>query len=490
MAGIFRAGLVAASVLAMPVVLSAGADNLAHKTAAVIDFSKPEPFEALQGGAATSIEPLDKMSFSHSVANLGEDEFTRFMQGRALFRKIWVSSPSTTRSSDGLGPLYNARSCQACHVNDGRGLPPANGLAESTLILRLARKAENPAEERLIAEHKVPSFPDSLYGEQLQDKAVRGLAAEGQFRVSESQVPVRLADGAVIRLTKPVYRVDGLAHGAFDKSTTISARLPPQIIGMGLIEAIGAADILKNADPLDQDGDGISGRAQWVSGKDGATKLGRFGWKAQAADIRMQSAHAFANDMGISTSLFPKAGGDCTALQKDCLALPDGANAEGPEADDIVLDLVSFYVRTLAVPARRKSASAPVLEGKRLFHQSGCASCHVPQFVTSADAEPKYLASQSIWPYSDFLLHDMGDGLADGQQVGEASGREWRTPPLWGLGLTATVSGKAFYLHDGRAKTLEEAILWHNGEARAASEQFKTMSRSDREKLAAFLESL
>ena len=490
MAGIFRAGLMAASLLAMLVARSAGADDLAPETAAAIDFSKPEPFEALQGGAATSIEPLDKMSFSHSVANLDEDDFARFMQGRALFRKIWVSSPSTTRSSDGLGPLYNARSCQACHVNDGRGLPPGNGLTESTLILRLARKAENQAEERLIAEHKVINFPDSRYGEQLQDKAVRGLAAEGRLLVRESHVPVSLADGAVIRLMRPVYQVDDLAQGPLDKSTVISARLPPQIIGMGLIEAISADDILKNADPLDRDGDGISGRAQWVAGEGGGTELGRFGWKAQAPDIRLQSAHAFANDMGISTSLFPKAAGDCTGMQRDCLALPDGRDRDRPEADDIVLDLVSFYVRSLAVPARRKSASMPVLEGKRLFHLSGCTSCHVPQFVTSADVEPKHLASQPIWPYSDFLLHDMGEGLADGQQVGEAGGQEWRTPPLWGLGLTETVTGKAYYLHDGRARTLEEAILWHDGEARAAREQFKTMSRSDREKLTAFLESL
>jgi CxxC motif-containing protein (DUF1111 family) len=265
------------------------------------------------------------------------------------------------------------------------------------------------------------------------------------------------------------------------------------MIGLGLVEQIHPADILALADPDDQDGDGISGRPNIVrDAQTGEPVLGRFGWKAQASSIRQQSADAFAGDLGISTPEVPKSWGDCTEAQADCLAMPVGVQERlGPvEAPDPVMDLVTFYSQNLAVPARRGMDKPNVLAGKQLFYESGCISCHTPKFVTRRDAPNKAQSFQLIWPYSDFLLHDMGDGLADGQPVGQATGTEWRTPPLWGIGLTKRVNNHTFFLHDGRARNLTEAILWHGGEAQGARDAFAAMSAADRQNLIDFLESL
>jgi CxxC motif-containing protein (DUF1111 family) len=268
--------------------------------------------------------------------------------------------------------------------------------------------------------------------------------------------------------------------------------MAPAMIGLGLIEAIPDEDLEALADPEDENGDGISGKAQRTRDLSGQPAIGRFGWKAEQATIEAQSAHAFLGDIGISTPVLPANSGDCTVLQPDCMAATSGEQARlGPsEAPDPVLSLVTFYSRHLAVPARRKSGSPDVLAGKRAFYQSGCIACHQPKFVTSKNGAEKALRYQLIWPYSDFLLHDMGEGLADGQVVGLATGNEWRTPPLWGIGLTKVVSGAAFYLHDGRARSLEEAILWHGGEAAPARHAFANLQADDRAKLIRFLESL
>jgi CxxC motif-containing protein (DUF1111 family) len=264
------------------------------------------------------------------------------------------------------------------------------------------------------------------------------------------------------------------------------------MIGLGLVEAIPAVDIVRNADPDDADHNGISGRAQLVAGRNGKPVLGRFGWKAERASIRDQSAHAFLGDIGISTPALPFAAGDCTKAQTDCLGMPNGEQKRlgKGEAPDPVLALVTFYSQNLAVPARRKASFPDILDGKKLFYQTGCIACHTPKFVTAKNWPQKELRFQLIWPYSDFLLHDMGEGLADQQVVGLATGQEWRTPPLWGIGLTRTVSGHENYLHDGRARSLEEAILWHGGEGARARDGFAALRREDRQKLIAFLESL
>jgi CxxC motif-containing protein (DUF1111 family) len=457
------------------------------------DFSKAEKFEAMSGGAGTSIASVNQDSFSQFSANITFAEEETFKLGNALFRKLWVSSPSSTQASDGLGPLYNARACQTCHLKDGRGHPPEGSADTTSMFLRLARAPKTAEEQAAIAAHEVLNFPDPVYGTQLQDSAVPGLPAEGHMKISYTEIPVTLTGGETVSLRKPHYSIDKPGYGALDEATTLSPRVTQAMGGLGLVEAIHSADILANADPDDKNGDGISGKPAVVRDPaSGKLTLGRFGWKAQSATVRQQSADALAGDIGISSPDARRSHGDCTAAQTACLALADGVQPRlgDTEAPDPVLDLIAFYSENLAVPARRKAGFAETLAGKKVFYETGCIACHVPKFVTRRDAANKAHAFQLIWPYSDFLLHDMGDGLADGQQVGEASGSEWRTPPLWGIGLTKTVSGRTFFLHDGRARNLTEAILWHGGEAAKARDRFAALEKADRQALMTFLESL
>ncbi|MCP8897218.1 thiol oxidoreductase [Shinella daejeonensis] len=457
------------------------------------DFSAAERYEPMPGGAATSSRPVSADSFSHASANLPFETQERFHLGNALFQKLWVSSPSSTQASDGLGPLYNARACQSCHIRDGRGRPPESRTDATSMFLRLARPAANDDEAAALADFREMSLPDPVYGRQLQDLAVPGLTSEGRMRIVYREETVTLSGGEIVRLRHPSYSAVALAYGDLGSSTTLSPRIASPMIGLGLIEAIHEADIHALADPQDTDGDGISGKAALT--RDPATGrlvLGRFGWKAQNATIRQQSADAFAHDLGLSTPDLPLHHGDCTMAQADCLTRATGVQPRlgDTEAPAPVLDLVAFYAAHLAVPARRDVDAATTLAGKRVFYETGCPACHHPKFVTRRDAADETLAFQLIWPYSDFLLHDMGDGLADGQAVGTATGREWRTPPLWGIGLTPVVSGHSFFLHDGRARNLTEAILWHGGEARNARDRFAALEKSERDALLAFLESL
>ena len=456
-------------------------------------FLQAEPFELMQGGAGTSRKLVNRDAFSHSAANLSFADEEKFKLGNALFRKLWVSSPASTHASDGLGPLFNARACQSCHLKDGRGHPPEVSRDATSMLLRLARPAQTTREQQSLRNLATLNFPDPIYGGQLQDVAVPGLAAEGQLQITYQEHPVKLSDGTIISLRRPTYRITDLVYGALGADTTLSPRIANPMIGLGLIEMIHTADILVQADPEDNNQDDISGRAAFTKHTPtGEIMLGRFGWKAQHATLRAQSAGAFAHDIGISTPDLPQHFGDCTNQQTSCLAYPTGVQQTlgNTEAPDPVLDLVTFYAQNLAVPARREVANSTVLQGKQLFYALGCAACHTPKFVTRKDAEQAHHAFQLIWPYSDFLLHDMGEGLADGQTVGMANGREWRTPPLWGIGLTKTVSGHTFFLHDGRARNLTEAILWHGGEGQPAKERFAALAKADHAALIRFLESL
>jgi CxxC motif-containing protein (DUF1111 family) len=467
--------------------------RVAAITRPTADFSKAEQFELMQGGAGTSKRRPNQDAFSHFAANLSFEEQGTFKLGNALFRKLWVSAPSSTQASDGLGPLFNARACQSCHLKDGRGHPPESSSDATSMFLRLARAAETEEERAAVASRSVLNFPDPVYGGQLQDLAVPGLPGEGKMAISYAETPVTLGDGTVVSLRKPSYAVSNPGFGPLDPKTTLSPRVTPQMIGLGLVEQIHPADILARADPDDRDGDGVSGKPSIVRDPEsGEPTLGRFGWKASRPTVRQQSAEAFAGDIGISNPDAPKAFGDCTESQSACLAMPTGIQDRlgDTEAPDPILDLVTFYAQNLAVPARRDVGKPDVLAGKKLFHKLGCASCHRPKFVTRRDAPNKAQAFQLIWPHSDFLLHDMGEGLADGQQVGDASGSEWRTPPLWGIGLTRTVNGHSFFLHDGRARNLSEAILWHGGEAEGARNGYAALTKAEREALEKFLESL
>ena len=457
------------------------------------DFTAPEKFEAMQAGGATSTKLVNRDSFSQVSANqtfAGED---RFKLGNALFRKLWVSSPSSTEASDGLGPLFNSRSCQSCHLKDGRGRPPEADEPAVSMFLRLSVPPKTDEERLRLASHEFSRIPEPTYGGQLQNFAVQGLKPEGRMAITYREEPVTLHDGTVISLRHPSYSVEDLGYGPMAKDVMLSPRVAPPMIGLGLVEQIEPADILANADPNDTNGDGISGKASMARDPDtGELVLGRFGWKATTPSIKVQSAEAFSGDIGISTPLVTDAFGECSIAQTVCRDAPSGVQERlgAVEAPDPILGLVTYYSRNLAVPARRDVGDPQVLRGKKVFYDAGCTACHTPKFVTSKAAPDKAQRFQLIWPYSDFLLHDMGEGLADHRPVGDASGSEWRTQPLWGIGLTETVNGHTLFLHDGRARNLAEAILWHGGEAEAARDAYAAMDKADRDALHRFLESL
>jgi CxxC motif-containing protein (DUF1111 family) len=326
---------------------------------------------------------------------------------------------------------------------------------------------------------------EPAYGGQFQPRSIPGVPAEGSTVLTWAEMPGTYADGTAYSLRAPHLAFAGLAHGPMQADTMFSMRVAPPQFGLGLLEAVSEADILANADEGDLDHDGISGRANHVWDQVlGAVALGRFGWKANQPSLRQQTAGAMLGDIGMTTSLSPDQ--NCTSVETECAA---AANGGAPELADSTLDLLVFYGRTLAVPARRDVDDGAVLRGRALFREAGCADCHVPSFTTST-SDVAALSQQRIWPYTDLLLHDMGEPLADHRPDYDASGTEWRTPPLWGIGLLMTVNRHEFLLHDGRARGPEEAILWHGGEAEAAREAFRAMSAADRDALVRFLRSL
>jgi len=446
-------------------------------------FSQPEPGEALSGGS-TTVMKFDQNAYSMPSANLAPMRRLDFSVGNSFFRNPWVIAPASTTARDGLGPLLNTNACQNCHIKDGRGHPPApDATSAVSMLVRLSIPA-GPEHAEVVRERGIA--PEPSYGGQLQDMAIPGVAPEGKVRLRYSTEQVRFADGTEVELRRPEIELNDLAYGDMHPETRMSLRIAPPMIGLGLLEAIPEEALLANADADDRNRDGISGRPNRVFDQTTRqTVIGRFGWKAGQPSLNQQNADAFFNDMGLSTSLL--SGSSCTDRQTECRAMPDGGE---PEVSDNILAQVLFYTRNLGVPARRNVGDPQVLAGKTLFHRAGCQSCHVPQFTTAADAAEPELANQLIRPYTDLLLHDMGEGLADDRAEFEANGREWRTPPLWGIGLTQAVSGHTQFLHDGRARNLLEAILWHGGEAERSRQIVLGFDQDERNALLSFLESL
>ena len=489
---------------ALPLVAGAVATYGEDATAAVedllastTDFTKMEAGEDKPGGGATSSGSTSTANaFSLSSGNMNFRHELDFKIGNSTFRRNWVSAPSSTNASDGLGPLFNSRGCQNCHLKDGRGHPPFSSEVpddSGSMLVRLSVPAATDEEKDRIAAHSVNSIPDPTYGGQLQDRAIQGFAAEGKLAIDYKEREVKLAGGEVVTLREPSYGLTDLAFGPISPDIMISPRVAPPMIGLGLLEAVPEEQILANADLDDADGDGIRGKPNRVwSREHEKVMLGRFGWKAGVPTIAQQAAEAFAGDIGLSTVMMPYHSGDCTEKQKACLDAPSGASPkyQDVEVGDELFKLVTFYSQNLAVPARRNPDNPQVLKGKQLFYASGCTSCHKPKFVTGDVPGQPHLSHQLIWPYSDMLLHDMGEGLADNRPEGAASSSEWRTPPLWGIGLTETVSGHTLFLHDGRARNVTEAILWHGGEAEPSRDKFAVLSKDDREALLAFVNSL
>jgi CxxC motif-containing protein (DUF1111 family) len=481
------------------------AARIATVTAPTTDFTAAESFEANGGGGATVRAKNNADAFSLVSANTSFERELDFKVGNGLFTKLWVSSPSSTLVSDGLGPLFNARSCQTCHIKDGRGHPPENAKDNAvSIFLRVSvpvsgtdGMSEIETYLHSLDQDTQRTAPEPTYGGQMQDLAVLGHVGEYRFDVSYTETEVPLSDGEMASLRHPAYKASDLGYGPMADDAMLSPRVTQQMIGLGLLEAIPVKDILAHADPEDADSDGISGRANWVwSDEFDRIMLGRFGHKAGQPSVREQSAAAFAGDIGISSPIFPAPSGDCTQAQDKCLAAPNGTsgNAGGSEnafeIDDQSLDLVTFYARNLAVPERRDVDAPQVLRGKGMFYQAGCTACHTPKYVTDRLNDQPEQSFQLIWPYTDLLLHDMGEGLADNRPEGLANGQEWRTPPLWGIGMTETVSDHTYFLHDGRARSLLEAVLWHGGEAQSARDMVVDMPSDDRAALITYLESL
>jgi CxxC motif-containing protein (DUF1111 family) len=435
-----------------------------------------EAGEELSGGETTVFD-VSSNAFSLSARNMTPERRSAFFVGNSFFKENWVIAPSSTEGRDGLGPLYNARSCSGCHLLDGRGSPPAD---PSEPLLSVLIRLSIPGQ----TDSGGPA-PEPTYGGQLQPKAIPGVLPEGNAFVSYEEIPGAFPDGETYSLRRPIYTFE-LGRSAMDAATLRSPRAAPAMIGLGLLEAIPEEDILAAADPDDTNGDGISGRPNRVWDAASGTKaLGRFGWKANQPTLAQQTAGAFLGDMGITTTLFSSQ--ECTSMEADCLDAPNGGV---PEASALILERVTFYSTTLAVPARRDWKDPTVVLGKQRFFEAGCGGCHSPAFHTGTLEDFPELSSQTIRPFTDLLLHDMGEELADGRPDFEADGREWRTPPLWGIGLVEVVNGHTNLLHDGRARGLLEAVLWHGGEAEASREAFRAMPREDRSALLRFLESL
>ena len=398
--------------------------------------------------------------------HLNPDQQLDFYTGMSLFRSPWVTAPASTTARDGLGPLFNAQSCAGCHSKGGRGRSLLDDPHSLATVARIS-----------VVNGDGPPMPHPRYGHQLQVKA--SFRPEGEATLAMEEVAVQgpgaMPDDPLLRLG----RLRIKTHHPEDKPETwqISARVGPALLGMGLLEAIAERDLLALSDPEDEDGDGVSGRPHW-RGQGASRAIGRFGWKALHPTVAAQTGAAFRDDMGITNPEFPTS--SCTALQSACRAMPSGAAEGEVEIPQPLFDYVVHFVAHMP-PPRAGKLKPRVRRGQARFAESGCASCHNPAFDTGAGR---------IWPYTDLLLHDMGEGLADHRPEGDASGREWRTPPLWGIGTARKVSGHATLLHDGRARNVREAILWHDGEAAAARRAFQNLPPESQRDLMAFINAL
>lgn len=431
-----------------------------------------ESAEKLSGGTNFTAYDYSENAFGVMASGLSSQDETDFVSGNALFRNNWVTAPSSVQSLDGLGPIMNALSCGSCHFKDGRAFLGNTTLNPAGLLARISISNDEP---------------DPVYGFQVQTMAIQGVQPEAEMQLQYETVSGNYDDGTSYVLRKPMHQLQNWNYGEPHPAIMVSYRIAPPIHGLGLLEQVPESLILSFADENDANGDGISGKANYtINQHNGSTVLGRFGWKAGQPDLEHQSLAAFNGDIGITSSLFPQ--DHLTDYQLSMTGnLPNGGE---PELNDAQARKVVTYARALAVPARRNTSDATALRGSLIFKTIGCESCHVRKLVTGTGGPLASAAGQTIYPYTDLLLHDMGSELADGRPEQLANGNEWRTPPLWGIGLVPTVNGGYSLLHDGRAQTLEEAILWHGGEAQKPRDLFRKLNAADRAALIAFLESL
>lgn len=415
-------------------------------------------------------------AYAQPISSLAEAERLQFFKGRGLVRQIWVIPPSENPEIAGLGPLYNRISCIACHAGNGRGFAPATPQEPMrSMLVRLSVPGSDVHGE---------SKPHPVYGGQLNENGVPGVAGEGRAEVHYSEQIIKLNGGEQVSLRKPSLRFVDLAYGEFPVDMQISPRIAPPIFGLGLLQAVPEASIIALAEAPKPNS--IKGRVNRVwDVEQQKTVLGRFGWKANMPNLRQQIAGAFIGDMGITSSLFTQE--NCSPVQTACQLSP---SAGKPELNTEQLQATEFYHLALSAPRQRNTDNLEVQRGAKLFKQAQCASCHVLELKTGEFAPLPALSQQSIHPYTDLLLHDMGAALADHRPDFQATGREWRTPPLWGIGLAQKIEPRAGFLHDGRARNLLEAVLWHDGEGAISAKMVIDMTAKDRQALLRFLESL
>ena len=440
----------------------------------IFKFKTPIDSTSALSGGDTTIYSASSHAFSIPAPNLSVAALEKHLEGDVEFEAVFVTAPAVV--NPGLGPIYNNVSCINCHSRDGRGRPPGVDEGLVSLLIRLSLpKTENTGDGK-------PPIPVPGYGKQLNNRAIVGTAAEGAVKIEYTEQTLTTADGTRVHLRHPNYTITD-TYQPLPEDVEVSPRVAPVVFGLGLLEAIPEKTILTYADEADVNGDGISGKPNFVW--DVVQKryaLGRFGWKANQPTLLQQVASAYHDDMGLTTSLF---------LIENSAGQPQlTENSTIPEVSDEILDIVTFYVQTLAVPARRNVDDPQVMHGEELFAQAQCANCHIPTLRTGVLPGVPSVSNQTIHPYTDLLLHDMGPGLADNRPDFHASGTEWRTPPLWGIGLVRTVNGHTNFLHDGRARNLMEAILWHGGEAEKSRQATLEMSKTERDALITFLESL
>lgn len=438
--------------------------------------NKPEPlaesdYNEWYSGGSQTVFVSGSGAYSQAFPQLTTQKEAVHEVGDVGFEAVFNSDPN--QLNYGLGPLYNNVSCASCHVGDGRGKAPETGDALSSLLIRISIPG--------VGAHGSPN-PVPGFGGQLQQKGILGAAPEAAVSVAYTEQTYSFPDGEKYTLRKPIYILN-TPYQALPASLMISPRMASPVFGLGLLEAVSEADIMALSDVNDANGDGISGKPNkvWSVEKQNFA-LGRFGWKAGQPTVIQQSAGAYNEDMGVTSFIFPV---ESTHGQ------PQGALSAGKkEISDSLLFTVAYYVRTLAVPGRRKADDATVQHGKVLFKQAGCTNCHKAMFTTQTNVASPEFSNQTIFPYTDMLLHDMGEGLADNRPEFDADGYEWRTAPLWGIGLTKAVNGHNNFLHDGRARNFVEAIMWHGGEAETAKNNFAGLNKANRNAIVKFLESL
>ncbi|AIB15733.1 thiol oxidoreductase (plasmid) [Azospirillum argentinense] len=461
---------------------------------------------ATAGAAVQAAAPSNptRAAFDHTLPPADEAQRVQFTIGRILFNHVWTPGGPDPEAGTGvgraqaggralvqngfageggfhgLGPTYNRLSCAACHIKNGRGEPPQGpDDALRAMLVRLSVPGEDA--------HGGPK-PHPAYGDQINDQSVPGVPAEARVFFTWHERVERLADGTEVPLRAPEIRITDPAFGPLGDDAMTSPRMGPPVFGLGLLEAVPERVVLALAEAQAREGV-VSGQPNRVWDREaGVEALGRFGLKANQPTVRQQIAGAFVGDLGITTRLYPQP--NCPEAQDACTAYAAKDEGLQPELSEAMLDTIHLYTLALQPPPRRGVDDPAVRRGEAVFAETGCARCHAPSLETAEHPLLPGLGGGTIHPYSDLLLHDLGDGLADGRPDHRANGRQWRTAPLWGLGLVPLIADHPAYLHDGRARSPLEAVLWHGGEAQGSVDAVRALPTADREALLSFLASL